>query len=75
MQAWPVEAALWFLTQQRHDGLWVVIVGMHGAPVMMSRPFETADEAARAVGRVWGRMVRPTHEVLIGAEGPDTGPI
>lgn len=75
MQPWPVDATLWFITQQRHDGAWVVIVGMRGAPVMVGRPFDSEEAANRAVGRLWGRIQRQAHDVLIGAESPEYGPI
>lgn len=63
------------MTQQRHDGQWVVIVGMRGAPVMLGSPHSTEDDANRSIGHFWGSVQREAHIALIGPESPADGPI
>lgn len=72
---WPTDAALWFVADRRHDGRWVVIVGLRGAPIMMGRPHATKEDAERTIGRLWADLQPLAHDVLIGPTTPDIGPI
>ena len=72
---WPVDATLWMMPTRRWDGRWVVTVGMRGAPVMLSAPFDSEDAANRAIARYWAATLDTAHWVLIGPNFPETGPI
>ena len=73
LSPWPHDADLWFVASERHDGKWVVIGGLRGAPVMMGRPHATQDEAQRQVGRLWAEMQDIAQTVLIGPPSPIKG--
>lgn len=70
---WGNDADLWFVVSERHDGQWVVIGGLRGAPLIMGRPHATQDEAQRQIGLLWAEMQTITQTVLIGPPSPIKG--
>lgn len=73
LSPWPHSADLWFVASERHDGQWVVICGLRGAPVMMGRPNASEAQAQAQIGQLWAAMQDIAQTVLIGPPSPIKG--